>query len=109
MPSTFDPDLLRAYVKKLLSTTLQHASWTSDRDQVKAWMKEISQRVKERMLEIQPNNFKYVVLVQINENRGQGGRVEMASHWEDCDACISEIYWNDSLIGSCIALAMRTS
>ncbi|KAH7903777.1 hypothetical protein BJ138DRAFT_1167625 [Hygrophoropsis aurantiaca] len=61
------------------------------------------------MLEIQPHNFKYVVLVQISENRGQGGRAEMTSHWEDCDACISEIFWNDSLTCTCIALAMRTS
>ncbi|KAH7903338.1 hypothetical protein BJ138DRAFT_985634, partial [Hygrophoropsis aurantiaca] len=54
---TFDPDLLRAYIKKLLFTNIHHTSWTPDRDQVKAWMKEISQRVKERMLEIQPHNL----------------------------------------------------
>ena len=48
----FDSDLLKAYVKKLLSTTLQGASWPEarDRDRVRAWMKEIGERVKERMI-----------------------------------------------------------
>ncbi|EGO01848.1 hypothetical protein SERLA73DRAFT_103911 [Serpula lacrymans var. lacrymans S7.3] len=104
----FDCELLRAYMKKLLSTTLQHAAWSGERDQIKAWMKEIGERVKERMVEIQPNNFKYIVLVQISENLGQGGRAEMVSHWEDSDVCVNELFWNDSLICTCIALAVRT-
>jgi tctex1 domain-containing protein 2 len=55
----FDSDLLKAYIKKLLSTTLQSSQWpeTKDRDKVKAWMKEIGERVKERMLEIQPRGL----------------------------------------------------
>src|SRR6267154_1477143 len=54
----FDTEALRAYVKKLLPTTLSHAVWSSiERDQVKAWMKEIGERVKERMVEIQPNGL----------------------------------------------------
>ena len=49
---TFDTELLRAYVKKLLQTTLQTATWPDprERDRVKAWVKEIGERVKERML-----------------------------------------------------------
>jgi hypothetical protein len=48
-------------MKKLLPSTLSHAVWSSiERDQVKAWMKEIGERVKERMLQIQPNGL-YVV------------------------------------------------
>jgi len=43
-------------MKKLLSTNLQTAVWPepSERDRVKAWIREIGDRVKERMLEIQP-------------------------------------------------------
>ncbi|KAH9482848.1 hypothetical protein JR316_0004948 [Psilocybe cubensis] len=79
----FDADLLKAYMRKLLSSTLQSSAWPGkDRDRLKGWMKEIGERVKERMLEIQPRGFKYVVLVQINENLGQGGR------WAACD-CFS--------------------
>jgi tctex1 domain-containing protein 2 len=49
---TFDGDLLRAYMKKLLQTNLASAAWppARERDRVKQWMKEIGERVKERML-----------------------------------------------------------
>ncbi|KAJ7086729.1 hypothetical protein C8R44DRAFT_820904 [Mycena epipterygia] len=73
---TFDSDLLKVYTKTLLSTTLQSAVWpdAKERDKVKAWIKEIGDRVKTRMVEIQSTGFKYIVLTQINENLGQGGR-----------------------------------
>ncbi|ESK97588.1 tctex1 domain-containing protein 2 [Moniliophthora roreri MCA 2997] len=106
----FDSDLLKAYIKKLLSSTLNSASWpeAKDRDRVKTWMKEIGERVKERMLEIQPRGFKYIVLTQINENLGQGGRADMVSHWEDTDTVAQEVFVNDTLICICIAFAVRT-
>ena len=49
---SFDSDLLRAYMKKLLQSTLQTATWppARERDKVKGWIKEIGERVKERML-----------------------------------------------------------
>ena len=55
----FDGDLLKAYIKKLLSTTLQNSPGfdIKDKDRVKAWIKEIGERVKERMLEIQPRGL----------------------------------------------------
>ncbi|KAI0786353.1 hypothetical protein C8Q75DRAFT_808347 [Abortiporus biennis] len=107
---TFDTDLLRAYVKKLLQTNLQSSTWpeTKDRDKVKAWIKEIGDRVKERMLEIQPRGFKYIVMTQINENLGQGGRADLACHWEDSDAVVQEVFANDSILCICVAFAIRT-
>jgi hypothetical protein len=55
----FDVDLLKAYMKKLLPSTLQGHSWPEpkDRDRVKGWIKELSDRVKERMIEIQPQGL----------------------------------------------------
>lgn len=105
----FDTELLRAYMKKLLQTSLQHAIWTNDRDQVKSWMKDIKERVKDRMVEMQPSGFKYIVLVQISENLNQGGRADMISHWEDGDVCVHELFYNDSIICTCISLAVRSS
>ncbi|GLB33639.1 putative tctex-1 family protein [Lyophyllum shimeji] len=104
----FDADLLKAYMKKLLSTTLQNSSWPDqkDRERVRGWIKEIGERVKERMVEIQPRGFKYIVLTQINENLGQGGRADMVCHWEDTDVVAQEMYANDTLICICIALAI---
>ncbi|KAF8743800.1 hypothetical protein AX14_000216 [Amanita brunnescens Koide BX004] len=69
-------------------------------------MKEISERVKERMLEIRPRGFKYVVLTQVNENLGQGGRADMCCHWEEGDCVAEEVFVNDSLICICIALVI---
>ncbi|KAI0334743.1 hypothetical protein GY45DRAFT_1317762 [Cubamyces sp. BRFM 1775] len=96
-------------------------------------MKEIGERVKERMIEIQPRGFKYIVLTQINENLGQGGRyvrshcmhgirltmarrhhslhpsrADLVCHWEDSDAVAQEVYANDSIICICVAFAVRT-
>ena len=55
----FDTELLKAYVKKLLASTLHSASWpeAKERDRVKGWIKEIGERVKERMVEIQPRGL----------------------------------------------------
>ncbi|KAJ7507581.1 hypothetical protein B0H11DRAFT_1967777 [Mycena galericulata] len=108
--TTFDADLLKVYTKTLLSTTLHSAVWPDpkERDKVKAWIKEIGDRVKARMLEIQPTGFKYIVLTQINENLGQGGRADMACHWEDSDIVVQELFSNDSLICICIAFAIRS-
>lgn len=55
----FDSDLLKAYMKKLLSSTLQNSTWPEpkERDKLKQWMKELGERVKERMLEIQPRGL----------------------------------------------------
>lgn len=49
---TFDAELLKAYMKKLLQTTLQNATWPEQKDheRVKAWNKEIGERVKERAI-----------------------------------------------------------
>lgn len=78
--------------------------------------------------EIQPKGFKFIVTTIINENLGQGGRADMASHWEDCDTVAQEMWanvgrgshvvqrWNrcadtlgvlqDSLICICLAFAI---
>ncbi|KAI0254303.1 hypothetical protein BJV78DRAFT_1121771 [Lactifluus subvellereus] len=108
----FDSDQLKPYIKKLLDSTLQNVTWADFRDKERerrgALMKEIGDRVKERMLEIEPRGFKYIVLTQVNENVGQGGRADVACHWEDSDAVVQEVLVTDSLICICIAFAVRT-
>ncbi|KAF7313669.1 hypothetical protein HMN09_00523500 [Mycena chlorophos] len=107
---SFNAELVKNYTKALLSTTLQSATWpdVKERDKVKGWMKEIGERVKSRMLEIQPAGFKYIVMTQINENLGQGGRADLVCHWEDADVVVQEMFSNDTLICICIAFAVRT-
>ncbi|KAI0027067.1 hypothetical protein K488DRAFT_81239 [Vararia minispora EC-137] len=107
----FDADQLRPYVKQLLISTLQNVAWVEarDRDRGRALMKEIGDRVKERMIKIDGRSFKYIVLTQINENLGQGGRADMVCHWEDTDAVVQEVFISDSLICICVAFAVRTA
>ncbi|KAF8268314.1 hypothetical protein EI94DRAFT_1728275 [Lactarius quietus] len=106
----FDSDQLKPYIKKLLSSTLQNVAWAEfkERERGRALVKEIGDRVKERMLEIEPRGFKYIVLTQVNEKSGQGGRADMTCHWEDSDAVVQEMLVTDSLICICIAFAVRT-
>ncbi|KAI9510426.1 hypothetical protein F5148DRAFT_1179296 [Russula earlei] len=75
-PNKFDSDQLKTYIKKLLASTLQKVTWTEfkEKERGRALMKEVGGRVKERMLEIEPRGFKYIVLTQVDENVGQGGR-----------------------------------
>ncbi|KAF8528908.1 hypothetical protein BU17DRAFT_80058 [Hysterangium stoloniferum] len=106
----FDANLLRSYMKKLLSSTLASAAWPElkDKDKVRQWCTEIGERVKERAVEIEPAGFKYMVTTQIYENLGQGGRADLVCHWEDSDTVVQEVFTNDSLICVCIAFAVRT-
>jgi len=55
----FDADSLKTYMKKLLASTLQSSTWpeAKEREKVKSWIKEIGERVKERMLEIEPRGL----------------------------------------------------
>ncbi|KAF9452056.1 hypothetical protein P691DRAFT_772654 [Macrolepiota fuliginosa MF-IS2] len=105
----FDSELLRAYMKKLLLSKFHESTWPDLKDQnerTRAWNKEIGERVKERMLEIQPHGYKYVVLTQTTRNLGQGGRIDMISHWDENDVVAKEIFYNDSIVCMCIALAI---
>lgn len=43
------------YVKKLLAMKLGQEAWTTDKERVQGWVKEIGERVKERMVQIQPS------------------------------------------------------
>jgi hypothetical protein len=51
-PTKFDADQLKTYIKKLLASTLQNIAWTEfrEKERGRALMKEIGDRVKERML-----------------------------------------------------------
>jgi hypothetical protein len=48
---SFDSSLIKAYMKELLPRTLKSATWpdAKDRHLVKGWIKEIGDRVKDRM------------------------------------------------------------
>ncbi|KAH9999410.1 hypothetical protein BJV77DRAFT_939774 [Russula vinacea] len=110
-PSKFDSDQLKTYIKKLLASTLQNVTWPEfkERERGRALMKEVGDRVKKgcwTRLTVSPKQI--YVLTQVNENVGQGGRADVACHWEDSDAVVQEMLVTDSLICICIAFAVRT-
>ncbi|ORX33400.1 hypothetical protein BD324DRAFT_585192, partial [Kockovaella imperatae] len=65
------------------------------------------QKVKSRMIELEPKGFKYIVTVTLSENLGQAGRADMSCHWEDTDVVVQEMYSNDTIILVCLAFAVR--
>jgi hypothetical protein len=119
-PAAFDGEQLKPYIKQLLMSTLQSVLWADakDRERGRALIKEIGERVKERMLSacsrllhVRACHFlitgsrrdraakfvrgpffhasnepcrqigsKYIVLTQINENMGQGGRCVLSRY-----------------------------
>ncbi|KAI5449796.1 hypothetical protein NCC49_004008 [Naganishia albida] len=104
-PETFDAHQLRAYMRKLMEATLTNVSF--EKEQVKHVSQELSARIKDRMVELGPRYWKYIVTIIINENLGQGGRADMANHWGPKDQCIQEIYSNSSIVCVCFAYVIR--
>ncbi|ORY22579.1 hypothetical protein BCR39DRAFT_551334 [Naematelia encephala] len=104
----FPSDQLRPYMKTVLSRTLTGAAWDpSDRPRMSGYSKEISDKVKQRMIDIEPRGFKYIVTTTLSENLGQAGRADMSCHWEDTDTAIQEMFSNESIILVCVAFAVR--
>lgn len=44
--------------------------------------------------EVQPTGYRYVVQVQLFENRGQGARADLSCHWAVNDTVVSDIFTN---------------
>jgi len=104
----FPSDQLRPYMKTLLNKLMVGASWDSgDKPRMSAYSKELADRIKQRMIEIQPQGFKYIVTATVSENLGQAGRADISCHWEDTDAAVQEMWSNDSIIVVVVAYAVR--
>ncbi|OCF32058.1 hypothetical protein I317_06764 [Kwoniella heveanensis CBS 569] len=74
---------------------LATASWDpTDKARMAAYSKEISEKVKQKMVEIEPRGFKYIVTATLSENLGQAGRADMSCHWEDTDVAVQEMFSN---------------
>ncbi|WOO80931.1 putative protein [Vanrija pseudolonga] len=104
----FPADQLRPFIRTLLSKTLVKVSWDSqDRSRMAFYSKELCERIKQRMIEIEPKGYKFIVTSTFSENLGQAGRADLSCHWEDADCAIQEMYSNDTLMVVIIAYAIR--
>ncbi|KAL1410952.1 hypothetical protein Q8F55_001895 [Vanrija albida] len=104
----FPADQLRPFIRTLLSKTLVKVAWDStDRSRMAFYSKELCERIKQRMVEIEPKGYKFIVTSTFSENLGQAGRADLSCHWEDADSAIQEMYSNDTLMVVIIAYAIR--
>ncbi|KAH8916915.1 hypothetical protein BT69DRAFT_1287200 [Atractiella rhizophila] len=101
----FPVDTLRPHIHRILHSKFSSsASYNADR----TWCKEVAEDIKKRMLEAAPKGWKFVVLVEVTENAGQGGKLDLAGHWDrEWDVAITENLITDKIIVSVIALALR--
>ncbi|WVN86548.1 uncharacterized protein L203_101715 [Cryptococcus depauperatus CBS 7841] len=104
----FPSDILRTFIKELLLNTLSTISWEPEGNKrMRELSKGIAEKIKGRMVEIEPNGFKYVVTATLTENKGQAARGDLVCHWEDCDQAIQEVFNNESIIYVVTAYALR--
>ncbi|KAK0552910.1 hypothetical protein OC846_001489 [Tilletia horrida] len=105
----FDTDALSSFLKTHLASKLSTGSitWTRDKDRNKQVTAELAQSAKAKMLELAPKGFKFVVQVQLVENLGQGGRGDMACHWEETDQVVQELFSNDRILCTITCFAIR--
>ncbi|KAI5476324.1 hypothetical protein MNV49_007837 [Pseudohyphozyma bogoriensis] len=103
---TFDADALRPYIRRAFGR-LQNAVWSRDGERSKAWCREIGEEVKAKMMELEPRGYKYLVSCSIIE-RGAGGHAHLTAFWDEtADCSVSEVFTNDSISCSVLAVAMR--
>ncbi|KAL9935018.1 hypothetical protein V8E36_006094 [Tilletia maclaganii] len=104
----FDTDSLSTFLRTHLSARLTGVSWNArERDKTRALTSGIAQAAKAKMLEIAPKGFKFVVNVQLVENLGQGGRGDVACHWEESDQVVQELFSNDRILCTVTCFAIR--
>ncbi|KAK0523252.1 hypothetical protein OC834_003531 [Tilletia horrida] len=103
----FETDTLSTYLRNHLAARLHGVAWNRDKDKTRALTTELAQSAKAKMLEIAPRGFKFVVNVQLVENLGQGGRGDMACHWEESDQVVQELYSNDRILCTVTCFAVR--
>ncbi|KDN52751.1 hypothetical protein K437DRAFT_266412 [Tilletiaria anomala UBC 951] len=97
----FPSDQLKPHIAKLLNSRLIGQAYKA---RPSGLTKELADSVKAKML-----GFKYIVQIQLLENLGQGGRADMACHWEEGDTVTQEMFTNETMICSVTCLAIRAS
>jgi len=103
---SIDSEQLTAYIKALLDSTLSNAT-AGDSARYATWCSEIGSRVKERMLQMQPSGYKYIVITRIDDSKEQTIHAHMNGLWEVGDVVVKERYQNTQVICFCIALAIH--
>ncbi|BGP40314.1 hypothetical protein JCM10450v2_004297 [Rhodotorula kratochvilovae] len=110
----FNPELLRPYLKRLLGApNITGAVWERDAEMLGKRAEDMAGEVKRRMVDLEPTGYKYLCQVSVAE-RGPGiagggaGRAFLATYWDSAsDVCVSEVFQNDSVVVTILAVAIR--
>ncbi|RIA93480.1 Tctex-1 family-domain-containing protein [Glomus cerebriforme] len=89
----FKTSVAKPIIQNVLNQRLNNALY--DKDQAPGWAHEISHEIKQKLLELGLNRYKYVVNVTIMENRSAGTRIQCSCAWDaDTDNVAHETFKN---------------
>ncbi|GBB92418.1 hypothetical protein RclHR1_00200051 [Rhizophagus clarus] len=93
----FKTSVAKPIIHNILNQRLNNALY--DKDQAPGWAHEISQEVKQKLLDLELNRYKYIVNVTIMENKCAGARMQCACAWDmDTDNVAHETFKNESIV-----------
>ncbi|KAF0513787.1 Tctex1 domain-containing protein 2 [Gigaspora margarita] len=98
----FRAPMVKNVIRTIASQRLNNALY--DKDQAPGWANEISREIKQKLIELDLKQYKYVVNVTIMENKAAGARIQLACSWDmDTDNVAYETFKNDSIV--CVIMA----
>uniref|UniRef100_A0A1D1XIJ9 Tctex1 domain-containing protein 2 n=1 Tax=Anthurium amnicola TaxID=1678845 RepID=A0A1D1XIJ9_9ARAE len=93
----FKTSVVSPIIQDVLDQRLSNALY--DKDQAPGWAHEISQEIKQKLLDLELNRYKYIVNVIIMENKSAGARTQCICAWDqDTDNVAREVFKNDSIV-----------
>ncbi|XP_041482860.1 dynein light chain Tctex-type protein 2B-like [Lytechinus variegatus] len=98
----FRPAAVKAVIHTVLNEELSDKQYSAE--ETTAWCKLISEKIKERLKELELDRYKFIIQVVIGEQRGEGVKMGCRCFWDsDTDNYAQDIYMSDSLF--CVAAA----
>lgn len=68
----------------------------------------IGESIQKILSEYYPSGYKFIICTQVIENKGQGGRAGLVSHWDEAnDKVFKQVWSNDFVIGTVTAFVIK--
>lgn len=118
-PKTVEPhESIQKSIQSILSSKLtmtnqatnekEFFSATNNQLRLKELNQTIGESIQKVFLETFPSGYKFMICTQIIENKGQGGRAGLVSHWDEAhDKVFKEVWSNDCVIATVTAFVVK--